>query len=126
LIIISKDYLENAIIIESLLELMSPVMNKTVFMNISYLKQEMIDFIDSPVPYIIGLDETVWNKVFMRKWAEISDDTVYYDMETELLNPKIDLPNSPEPMTTMLIQSLNEVISKHHTLNERDLKINVK
>lgn len=89
-------------LIESLLELLEPL-NKTIFMNISNLKQEMIDYIDSPVPYIIGISETVWNKIFMRKWGEVSDDTVYFVIENALLTSKIDIPSSPEPMTSILI-----------------------
>jgi len=90
------------LLIEALLELISPVLNKGVLMNVSYLKQEMIDYIDSPVPFIIGIDETIWNKVFMRKWPEVSDDTLYFAIETEFLNAKIDLPSPPEPMTSLL------------------------
>lgn len=98
---ISRDIKNNACIIESLLELLRPL-NKSVFLNISYLKQEMIDYIDSPVPYVIGISETIWNKVFMRKWNEVSDDTVYFVIDTALLTSKIDLPNNPEPMTSIL------------------------
>lgn len=31
----------------------------------------MIDYIDSPVPFIIGIEETIWNKLFMKKWPEL-------------------------------------------------------
>ncbi len=62
----------------------------------------MIDYIDSPVPFIIGIDEAIWTKVCMRKWPEVSDDTIYYAVESELINSKIDLPAAPEPMTTFL------------------------
>ena len=30
-------------------------------MNISYLKPSMIDFMDSPVPYFIGMSDLLWN-----------------------------------------------------------------
>jgi len=40
-------------------------------MNISYLKEEMIDYIDSPVPYIIGVSDSLWtSKISMTKWNE--------------------------------------------------------
>ena len=91
-IIISKDSNLNAILIESILDLLTPL-DKHVFMNISYLKQEMIDYMDSPVPYIIGIHELVWNKIVMTKWGEASDDTVVFVIDTALLMTKIDLPN---------------------------------
>ena len=79
----------------------------------------MIDYIDSPVPFIIGVEESVWNKVFMKKWPELSDDTVCFDLETELLNSKIDMPSPPEPMNSMIQSTLTEIISRHHSLTER-------
>lgn len=94
--------MKNSLLIEALLELISPLMSKDILLNISYLKQHMIDYIDSPVPFIIGVDEAIWNKVWMRKWPELSDDTLYYAVESELLNSKIDLPAAPEPMTSLL------------------------
>ena len=71
-------------------------------MNISSLKQEMIDYIDSPVPYIIGISDQVWNRMFMKKWNEVSDDTVCFVIETSLFTTKVDLPNPPEPMNSIL------------------------
>jgi hypothetical protein len=54
------------------------------------------------VPFIIGVEEAVWNKLFMRKWPELQDDVVCFDLETELLNSKVDVPSPPEPMHTMI------------------------
>ena len=105
IIIISQDTSINAIIIESLLDLLSPLDSK-VFMNISYLKQEMTDYLDCLVPYVIGIEESLWNKIVMKKWNEVSDDTVAFTIDTALLISKIDLPNNPEPMTSILLQSL--------------------
>ncbi|CDW76045.1 UNKNOWN [Stylonychia lemnae] len=122
LIIISRDTNINAYLIESLLELLEPL-NSTIFLNITNLKQEMIDYIDSPVPYVIGIQESVWNKIFMRKWSEVSDDTVCFVIDTALLTTKVDLPNSPEPMTSILLQTLQDILYKHNGLNDKDLKI---
>jgi hypothetical protein len=101
LILISKDTQQNAILIESILDLLAPL-NKSVFMNISYLKSEMIDYLDSPLPFVIGISETLWNRIFLNKWSEISDDTVAFYVDTSLLMTKLDLPPPPEPVTTIL------------------------
>jgi hypothetical protein len=101
-ILISHDSDVNAVIIEAFLELIYPLDSK-IFMNISYLKHDMIDYIDSPVPYIIGVSDQIWNKVSFKKWNEVSDDTVTFDIDTALMSTKIDLPKSPEPMTSILI-----------------------
>ena len=98
IILISRDIHLNAILIETLLELLSPL-NKSVFTNIAYIKHEMIDYLDTPIPYLIGLSTTLWNRIFLTKWNEVSDDTVAFDIDTELLMTKIDLPIPPEPIT---------------------------
>ena len=86
----------------------------------------MIDYLDSPVPYIIGINESIWNKIFMRKWNEVSDDTIAFVIDTALIMSKIDIPNGPEPMTSILLQTLTEILNKHHSLSERELKIYIK
>lgn len=63
----------------------------------------MIDYIDSPVPYVIGISETVWNKIFNSKWNEASDDVVAFYIDTALLMSKLDIAKGPEPMTSILI-----------------------
>ena len=53
----------NAILIESLFEVLEPILNsREVYMNIAYIKPDMIDYVDSPVPYIIGMCDTVWDQ----------------------------------------------------------------
>jgi len=52
----------NALLIETVMELLSPFLNtRHIYLNIAYLKDEnMIDYLDSPVPYIIGMSDTLW------------------------------------------------------------------
>jgi hypothetical protein len=106
IILISKNHHENAILFEELLSFLEPL-SKYVFTNISFLhKIEMIDYLDTPTPYIIGLPTTLWNQVWMHKWNEVSDDTVAFDIDTELIMTKIDLPVYPEPISSLLTVTL--------------------
>lgn len=50
-----------------MLELLNPL-NNSVFTNISYLKTEMLDYLDTPLPFIIGLSDSIWKKIFISKW----------------------------------------------------------
>lgn len=70
----------------------------------------MVDYLDSPVPYIIGLSEAIWNRISMSKWNELSDDTVAFHIDTGLLMTKMDMPPSPEPHSTILTETLNDLI----------------
>lgn len=92
----------NALIIEALLDLIYPF-DSAIYTRIPFLfRPEMIDYIDNPAPFIIGIEESLWNKMFMRKWNEVSDDTVCFIIDTALFTTKVDLPNPPEPMNTIL------------------------
>lgn len=71
----------NALFIETIMELLSPVLHvRQVYMNISYMKDEMVDYMDSPVPYIIGMSDVQWERFGQTKWekycAEQDDDIV--------------------------------------------------
>lgn len=59
----------NAIFIETILELLTPILQvREVYMIIAYLKDEMVDYLDSPVPYIIGMSDSQWEKFGKLKW----------------------------------------------------------
>lgn len=56
-------------------------------MNISYIKEDMIDFMDSPVPYLIGMSDSLWDKIGSTKWAECcrsNDDVVIVRLDGEM------------------------------------------
>jgi hypothetical protein len=59
----------NAIFIETLLELFQPVMQvRDVYLNIAYMRDDMVDYLDSPVPYIIGMSDVQWTSFGEAKW----------------------------------------------------------
>lgn len=56
-------------------------------MNISYISESMIDFLDSPVPYLIGMGDVLWDKIGFKKWEEScrnSDDIVVLKLDGEI------------------------------------------
>jgi hypothetical protein len=76
----------NALVIESLFEVLSPILNsRDVYMNIAYIKTDMIEYMDSPVPYIIGMCNKVWEKVGLEKWnqmdPEIGENLVLFKVD---------------------------------------------
>lgn len=68
-------------------------------MNISYIKEELIDYLDTPLPYIIGVREDLWEKVNVNKWNEVSDDTVAFNVDNCILYTKVEVPTPPAPIT---------------------------
>mmetsp|Transcript_40573 Transcript_40573/g.39112 ORF Transcript_40573/g.39112 Transcript_40573/m.39112 type:complete len:323 (+) Transcript_40573:611-1579(+) len=113
-ILISKSYECNAIVIEYLLDLIAPL-NSSVFNNISFLMAEMIDYLDSPMPFIIGISSDLWHKIYETKWHEISDDTIAFDIDTEVFKMKLNSIDCPEPQTSSLVKSLMETHERYNT-----------
>ena len=113
-------------------------------MNIAYIKGDMIDYMDSPVPYIIGMSDTVWEEVGQKKWEsmalEENDNIVLFriDLETPALIFKSEQANELSKgmtaLTQMVMRTLNEVASRtvssmypsHEKLSDRETKIFVK
>jgi hypothetical protein len=60
-------------------------------MNIAYIKGDMIDYMDSPVPYIIGMSDKVWEEIGHKKWEnmaiEENDNIVLFRIDLE--NPTL-------------------------------------
>ena len=54
-------------------------------MNIAYIKTDMIEYMDSPVPYIIGMCNKAWEKVGLEKWnqmdPEIGENLVLFKVD---------------------------------------------
>lgn len=55
----------NAIFIESLFSLMTPFLEALplIYLNIAYLSstEQVVEFIDSPVPYVLGMNIEAWD-----------------------------------------------------------------
>lgn len=62
----------------------------------------------------------------MKKWNEVSDDTVCFVIDTELFTTKVDLPNPPEPMNTIFNQTLQDILTRYSQLNDKELKIYIR
>ena len=60
-ILITKDFSELSILIETLKALLYPLQWKCI--TISFLIPKLIDYLDAPVPYIIGISRTMWKEV---------------------------------------------------------------
>ena len=68
-ILITKDFSELSILIETLKALLYPLQWKCI--TISFLIPKLIDYLDAPVPYIIGISRTMWKEVRL-EWLSFS------------------------------------------------------
>ena len=82
------------------------------FVNISYVLPSMLEFLESPFPYIAGVTRDVWNEILETRWELIEKDIVAFDIDKGRVYKKEELPKCPEPYTSFLITSLKKQLKK--------------
>ena len=110
-VILIKSQIEDiAIIIQALISLMNPFQwHHTI---ITYLTEDMIDFVEAPVPYLIGVQAKVWDQIWNVR--EYPSDIIIFDLENQLrwFTPEWnDLPDLPTILEQELIIEFNELIN---------------
>lgn len=82
-------------IMESLVELLCPL--KWNFVFITYLTPKLVECLDAPFPYMIGVSRKVWEDHCVMR--EFPDDIIVFDIDNqEKLNwIREELPPLPQP-----------------------------
>lgn len=125
LIFIESDCANNAIITESLLQLICPLYfgvtsSQWLFVSISYLTSAMADYIDAPVPYVVGVSREIWNSV-KSKESVLAPEMAVYDMDERKLSTNEPLPAFPEELVASIHELVAQILScKEHAKNVRE------
>ena len=108
--LIKKDIGDIALIMQSLIALLNPFTWN--FVIITYLTPELVDMLDAPVPFLIGVSTDTWDQICSIK--EFPDDIIIFDLETQERKfiPKLDLPELPKPYGDDLLAGLKDVMHK--------------
>jgi len=116
LVLIKESCGDIAIIMESLVGLLYPL--KWNFVFISYLAPHLVECLDAPFPYVIGVSRKVWLDHCVTR--EYSEDVVIFDIDRqEKLNSlKEELPGLPEPQASILLRSLRELLDMRERFTE--------
>jgi len=104
IILVHNDVGRNALIIESLLSLMYPL--QWNFTNISYLLPTMVDCLEAPFPFIIGVPRDLWYEIQEHRWDLLGDEIIVFDIDHEKVIMKEELPKFPQPYTQFLTSNL--------------------
>lgn len=88
-------------------------------MNISYLTKRLIDYVDAPMPYIIGIPRNLWKEIKKQRKAEdwLNDITIF-DMDKKRLKTKEKLPDIPENYSRQLLQTLQQIMENKKNIQE--------
>lgn len=77
-VIIKSDVSDLALIMQALITLLQPfTWHHTL---ITYITEEMVDLLEAPVPFFIGVSSSVWDKIASIR--EYSSEIVIFDIET--------------------------------------------
>ena len=93
IIIIHNDSSKNAILIETLISLLYPL--QWNFTNISYMIPNMVEYLEAPFPYIIGVPRELWKQIYEQKWDIIGEEVVAFDIDNNRTYHKEPMPESP-------------------------------
>ena len=110
IVLIKSNFGDLALIMESLVSLLAPL--KWNFVFITYLTPKLVDCMDAPFPYIIGVSRLVWE--------EYPDDVIIFDVDNqERLNwIREELPQLPQPQANILERGLREVLEMRERFTE--------
>ena len=107
IVLVKAEIGDIALIMQALICLMNPF--KWHFTIITYLDDNMVDFLDAPVPYLIGVSSKMWYCV--RQVRDLGPDTMIYDIDRQILIQKPeDIPSMPQGQE--LTKNLKKLISE--------------
>ena len=93
IIIITNMYERVSLIVEAIFRLMYPL-DTSIYTTIGYISEDMADFIQAPLPFIVGWSSSVFQTISSYHSNEIKTEIVVLNMETDEIswNNKIKFP----------------------------------
>ena len=118
-ILVQDRFEDNAVIIESLLSLLTPF--KWNFVQISYLTKEVVGMCEAPMPYIIGATRETWELMQSQRNDFDLEGVLMYDIDNHIMKNIKGLPPLPEPCATMLTNHLHDILNTNPFATTIDL-----
>lgn len=76
----------------------------------------MIDYIDAPLPFIIGIPRVIWKKIKKEKTKENTDFAIF-DIDKKKLKYDQHLPDLPEEAVKSVCEVMKSIISHKQDSN---------
>lgn len=70
----------------------------------------MIDYIDAPVPFIVGVPKDVWNTMIKEKSKSFATDVAFYDVDNGRLVCNERLPDLPEDAIKNVYNAMMNIV----------------
>ena len=82
------------------------------FTIITYLNRELVDMLDAPFPFMIGVSTRTWEDICTLK--DYPEEIVIFDLESQERRfiSKTEIPELPKPYGEELLAGLKDVMDK--------------
>jgi len=88
-----------------------------MFVNISYLSEAMLDYIDAPMPFIIGVPRYLWQSIKTQRQA-IPEDIIIFDIDNNITICNERLPDLPIKATNSLHSTILSIVKERKRMME--------
>jgi hypothetical protein len=44
------------------------------------LSASLVDYLDAPFPYIVGVTRKLWSEIYTNRWERMDEDVVVFDL----------------------------------------------
>ena len=110
IVLIKDDIGDIALIMQSLITLLNPF--QWHFTIITYLTRDLVDMLDAPFPFLIGVSTAMWDEICTLK--DYPEEIIIFDLDSQerRVIPKFELPVLPSPQGEDLLAGLKDVMDK--------------
>ena len=110
IVLIKDDIGDIALIMQGLITLMNPF--QWCFTIITYINRDIVDMLDAPFPFLIGISTATWEDICTLK--DYPEDIYIFDLESQERRflSKVDVPELPQPYGDDLLAGLKDVMDK--------------
>jgi len=77
---------------------------------LSFLSPSLVDYLDAPFPFLVGISKKFWNEIFMSRWDRMDEDIVVFDLQAQTILNKQPLPPKPQPQVSFMIQKFENYL----------------
>jgi len=78
IVLVNNEHAMNASIIQTFITLLFPLAWPCSVVSI--LSPALVDYLDAPFPYIVGVSKKLWQDFFSHRWERLDEDIVVFDL----------------------------------------------
>lgn len=110
IVLIKNDIGNIALIMQSLIALLNPF--QWCFSIITYLTRDLVDMLDAPFPFIIGVSTSTWEDICTLK--DFPEELYVFDLESQGRRniQRFEIPELPQPQGDSLLAGLKDIMEK--------------